>query len=84
MGILSVALSWLMNESEMTEQAQRLQEQAQDWKEQAQNWSRNAMETARNAGQAMDGYARENVWTTVALGVMVGCVIGFMLARTRD
>lgn len=73
-----------MNTTEMTEQAEKLQEQAQDWKEQAQNWTQVAMERARSAGQTMDQYARENVWTTVAMGALLGCVIGFLLARTKD
>jgi len=42
------------------------------------------MERARNAAQATDDYVRENVWSTVALAVLAGCALGFLLGRSRD
>jgi ElaB/YqjD/DUF883 family membrane-anchored ribosome-binding protein len=49
-----------------------------------QDWQKRAGDTVKNVGQATDGYVRENTWTTVAIAAAVGCVIGFLLAKTRD
>jgi ElaB/YqjD/DUF883 family membrane-anchored ribosome-binding protein len=49
-----------------------------------QDWEKRAAETARNVGQATDEYVHENVWTTIALAAVVGCVVGYVLARRRD
>ncbi|HWI59865.1 MAG TPA: hypothetical protein VNZ22_21730 [Bacillota bacterium] len=74
-----------MNASEMTEKAtQGFQEQAQNWKEKAQQWQQIAMDKARTASQATDDYVRQNTWSTVALAALVGCVLGFWLAKQRD
>jgi len=77
-----------MNTPEMTEQTENLQETAQqaaqDWQRKAQEWKQSAMESARKASQVTDQYVHENAWTSVAMGVIVGCIIGFMLARPKD
>jgi len=59
-----------MNTREMTDKFQDLQ--------------RRAGETAKNVGQATDQYVRENTWTTITMAAIVGCVIGYLLASTRD
>lgn len=73
-----------MNTTDIKDKAEELEEQAQNWKETAQQWQQNAMDSARNAARATDDYVRENVWTTVALAVLAGCALGFMLGRSRD
>ena len=73
-----------MNTNETKEQMEELAEEARTWKETAQQWHRAAMDNAKNAAQATDSYVRENVWTSVALAVMVGCALGFQLGRSRD
>jgi ElaB/YqjD/DUF883 family membrane-anchored ribosome-binding protein len=73
-----------MNTSDIKEKADELSEQARSWKESAQEWQQAASETARNAAQATDQYVRENVWSTVALAVLAGCALGFLLGRSRD
>jgi len=35
-------------------------------------------------GQVTDDYVHENTWTSVALAAVVGCLIGFLMARSRD
>jgi ElaB/YqjD/DUF883 family membrane-anchored ribosome-binding protein len=49
-----------------------------------QDLEKRAVETARNVGKATDEYVHENVWTTIALAAVVGCVVGYVLARRRD
>ena len=73
-----------MNTSDIKEKADELSEQARSWKESAQEWQQAASETARNAAQETDQYVRENVWSTVALAVLAGCALGFLLGRSRD
>jgi ElaB/YqjD/DUF883 family membrane-anchored ribosome-binding protein len=73
-----------MNTTDIKDKAEDLKNQAQDWKETAQEWQQAAMDRARNAAQATDDYVRDNVWTTVALAVLAGCALGFMLGRSRD
>jgi ElaB/YqjD/DUF883 family membrane-anchored ribosome-binding protein len=73
-----------MNTSDIKDKTEELEEQARSWKESAQEWQQTAMETARNAAQATDQYVRENVWSTVALAVLAGCALGFLLGRSRD
>lgn len=73
-----------MNATDIQDKAEDLKNQAQDWKETAQQWQQAAMERARNAAQATDDYVRENVWSTVALAVLAGCALGFLLGRSRD
>jgi ElaB/YqjD/DUF883 family membrane-anchored ribosome-binding protein len=55
-----------------------------DVTEKIQDYQRKATETARNAARATDEYVHENVWTTVAVAAVVGCVVGFFLGRGRD
>ncbi len=35
-------------------------------------------------GQFTDQYVRQNTWTTIAISAVVGCVIGFLLAKSGD
>ncbi|HZR17319.1 MAG TPA: hypothetical protein VFE51_08330 [Verrucomicrobiae bacterium] len=73
-----------MNTTDIQDKTEELKNQARDWKESAQQWQQAAMERARNAAQATDDYVRENVWSTVALAVLAGCALGFLLGRSRD
>ncbi len=73
-----------MNTTDIKDKAEDLKDQAQNWKETAQEWQQAAMDRARNAAQATDGYVRDNVWSTVALAVLAGCALGFLLGRSRD
>lgn len=59
-----------MNTSDVTERLQNIQQKA--------------TETARNACQATDEYVHDNVWTSVAVAALVGCIVGFFLGRGRD
>jgi ElaB/YqjD/DUF883 family membrane-anchored ribosome-binding protein len=49
-----------------------------------QDFKKRATETAQNAREATDEYVHENAWTSVAIAVAVGCVLGFLLGRSRD
>jgi len=73
-----------MNTTDIQDKTNELKNQAENWKETAQQWQEAAMERARNAAQATDDYVRDNVWTTVALAVLAGCALGFLLGRSRD
>jgi ElaB/YqjD/DUF883 family membrane-anchored ribosome-binding protein len=73
-----------MNTTDIKEKTEEFAEQAQDWKEKAQEWQQSAVDNARNAARATDDYVRENVWTTVAMAVLAGCALGFLLGRSRD
>ncbi len=73
-----------MNTSDIKETAEELEQNAQDWKETAQQWRQAAIDSTRNAAQATDEYVRENVWSTIALAVLAGCALGFLLGRSRD
>jgi len=55
-----------------------------DVTERLQNFQQKATETARNACEATDEYVHENVWTSVAVAALVGCIVGFFLGRGRD
>lgn len=55
-----------------------------DVTERLQNFQQKATESARNAAQATDEYVHDNVWTSVAVAALVGCVLGFFLGRGRD
>jgi ElaB/YqjD/DUF883 family membrane-anchored ribosome-binding protein len=73
-----------MNTTDIKETAQELEQNARDWKETAQQWRQAAMDSARSAAQVTDEYVRENVWSTIALAVLAGCALGFLLGRSRD
>ena len=73
-----------MNTTDIKEKTEEFAEQAQDWKERAQQWQQTAVDNARNAARATDDYVRENVWSTVAMAVLAGCALGFLLGRSRD
>ena len=55
-----------------------------DLTERLQDYQQRATDAARKGAQATDDYVRENVWTSIALGAVVGCVVGFLLGRSRD
>ena len=73
-----------MNTTDIKEKTEEFEEQARNWKETAEQWQQCAMDSARNAAQATDQYVRENVWSTIALAVLAGCALGFLLGRSRD
>lgn len=58
-----------MNTSDITDRIQDLQKRA--------------TKAAKNVGQVTDDYVRDNTWTSIACAAMLGCVVGFLLAR-RD
>ena len=49
-----------------------------------QDWQKKAKETARTMGEATDEYVHENAWTSIALAAVVGCIVGFLISRSRD
>ena len=49
-----------------------------------QDWQKRATETARNVGEVTDNYVRENTWQTIAFAAVLGCVVGYFLANSRD
>jgi len=49
-----------------------------------QDWQKRATETARNVGQTTDQYVRDNTWTSIAVAAVLGCMIGYFLASSRD
>jgi ElaB/YqjD/DUF883 family membrane-anchored ribosome-binding protein len=55
-----------------------------DVTERLQNIQQKATESARTACRATDEYVHDNVWTSVAIAAVVGCVFGFFLGRGRD
>ena len=73
-----------MNTTETKEQMEELAEEARSWKETAQQWQQNALDKTKDAAQATDQYVRENVWTSIALAVLAGCALGFLMGRSRD
>jgi ElaB/YqjD/DUF883 family membrane-anchored ribosome-binding protein len=58
-----------MNTRDVTEKIQDLQKRATD--------------AAKNVGQITDDYVHDNTWTSVACAALLGCIVGFLLAR-RD
>jgi ElaB/YqjD/DUF883 family membrane-anchored ribosome-binding protein len=73
-----------MNTTESKEQMEELAEEARSWKATAQQWQQNALDKTKDAAQATDQYVRENVWTSIALAVLAGCALGFLMGRSRD
>jgi ElaB/YqjD/DUF883 family membrane-anchored ribosome-binding protein len=73
-----------MNTTDIKDRTDELEEQARSWKETAQEWHQAALESARTTAQATDNYVRENVWSSIALAVLAGCALGFLLGRSRD
>ena len=49
-----------------------------------QDLRKRATETARNLSEVTDRYVRDNAWVTLACIAVVGCIIGYALARRRD
>jgi ElaB/YqjD/DUF883 family membrane-anchored ribosome-binding protein len=42
-----------------------------------------ASDVAKNVGQSAHEYVHENAWASIACAALLGCVVGFLLAR-RD
>ncbi len=55
-----------------------------DLTDRLQDFQKRASETARNACQATDEYVHDNVWTSVAIAAVIGCVLGFVVGRSGD
>ena len=49
-----------------------------------QEWQKRATETARNLGQTTDQYVRENTWSTLAVAVVLGCIVGYLVSGSRS
>ena len=64
--------------------ATELANKAQDLKEQAQGWQETAKYQVRRATTVANDYVQDNAWTSIAVAAVVGCVIGFFLARTGE
>jgi ElaB/YqjD/DUF883 family membrane-anchored ribosome-binding protein len=58
-----------MNRQEVTDKIQDIKSRATD--------------VAKNVGQSADDYVHENAWASIACAALLGCVVGFLLAR-RD
>lgn len=70
-----------MNTTDISDTAQDLKDQVRDT---AAEWQHRAKKTAKDASLAADRYVRDNVWGSVAVAVIAGCVFGYLLGRTRD
>jgi ElaB/YqjD/DUF883 family membrane-anchored ribosome-binding protein len=55
-----------------------------DLKDRLQDFQDRATETARSAMQTTHEYVHENAWKTVACAAVLGCILGFLLGRSRD
>jgi len=51
--------------------------------EKMQDLKGRASDVAKNVGQATHEYVHENAWASIACAALLGCVVGFLLAR-RD
>jgi ElaB/YqjD/DUF883 family membrane-anchored ribosome-binding protein len=58
-----------MNTSDLTDKIQDLQKRAS--------------RAAKNVSQVTDDYIHDNTWTSMACAALLGCIVGFLLAR-RD
>ncbi len=56
----------------------------QEMTDRMREWQQRASEQARNMGQATDQYVRENVWSSIAIAALLGCVLGYMLSSRRE
>jgi ElaB/YqjD/DUF883 family membrane-anchored ribosome-binding protein len=52
--------------------------------DQFKDWQRRANETARAWSENTDRYVHENAWTSLAVAAVLGCMIGYFLASSRD
>ena len=59
-----------MNTRIMTDKVQELQKRA--------------TETARDVAETTDRYVHDNVWKSMAIAAVIGCIIGYFLASRRD
>lgn len=55
-----------------------------DITEKLEDWQKQATETCRNVGEVTDRYVHENTWTTIAVAAVLGCVVGYLIASSRD
>lgn len=49
-----------------------------------QDWQKRACASAKNLGQTTDTCLRQNPWSTLAVAVFLGCVLGYLLTAERD
>jgi ElaB/YqjD/DUF883 family membrane-anchored ribosome-binding protein len=49
-----------------------------------QGWQKRARASAKNLGQTTDAYLRENPWSTLAVAVFLGCILGYLLTSDRE
>jgi ElaB/YqjD/DUF883 family membrane-anchored ribosome-binding protein len=56
----------------------------QEMTDKVQDWQKRATKTARDFGEAADTYVRDNTWTSLATVAVLGCIIGYFLANSRD
>lgn len=56
----------------------------QDMTNRLQEFQKKAGDTARNVGRVTDTYVHENTWSSIAAVAMIGCLLGFLLGRSRD
>ena len=47
-------------------------------------WQQRATDLARNAGESTDRYVRENTWVAIGAAALLGCVVGYLLANSRE
>lgn len=77
-----------MNTSGISDTVENLQDQAMDFRDravdEANRWKDCAAASAKNASMATDKFVHENVWSTVAIAAVAGCVVGFLLGQCRD
>lgn len=66
-----------MKTKDMVEKVETITDRARDWAETAREQAREAVETTGD-------YIRGNVWTSVAVAVSVGAILGFLLSRGRS
>ena len=52
-------------------------------KEKLSAFQRRATESARNACTATDEYIRDNAWTSLAIALGIGLLLGFVLTGSR-
>jgi len=55
-----------------------------DISDRLQDWQQRATETARNVGTTTNRYIHENTWTSIACVAILGCIVGFLIARRGD
>ena len=64
--------------------ARDVSETVQDWQARMGETAKKVSDTARNVGHATDEYVHENVWSSIAMAAVVGCVVGYLLGNRGD